>query len=186
MQISQIPNQIVDNFLIFKCEPYSLLLVAHMDFTIRKAKKEDCTQILNLIQELAVYEKAEDQVEISVQDLERDGFGENQFYKSFVAQIKNEIIGVAIYYEKYSTWKGRCIYLEDLIVTENKRGLGAGKALFESVMIEAKKGNYGRMEWQVLDWNDPAIKFYESYSADLDNTWINGRFQREGLKNFKK
>ncbi len=156
-----------------------------MKFTIRKGIKEDCGQMLKLIQELAVYEKAADQVELLLQDLERDGFGENQIYKSFVALIQNEIIGMAIYYEKYSTWKGRSIYLEDLIVTETKRGLGAGKALFESVMLEAKRGNYGRMEWQVLDWNEPAIKFYESYQADLDPTWINGKFRREELKNLK-
>ena len=100
-----------------------------------------------------------------------------------IASSEGEIIGVAIFYEKYSTWKGRCTYLEDLIVTESKRGVGAGKALFEGVINYAKERNSGRMEWQVLDWNQPAIDFYKSYNAELDGTWYNGRFTKEQLQN---
>ena len=102
----------------------------------------------------------------------------------FVAELHDKVLGVALYYEKYSTWKGRCIYLEDLIVTEKHRGIGAGKALFEAVIQEAKQRNSGRMEWQVLDWNQSAIDFYKKYEAELDGEWINGKFRREQLQKF--
>ena len=154
-----------------------------MDFVIRKGYKADCLRTLELIQELAEYEKAPGEVAVSLKDLEEDGFGENSIYKLFVAEQNGEIIGIAIFYEKYSTWKGKCIYLEDLIVTESKRGLGAGKALFEAVIEFAKENNSGRMEWQVLDWNTLAIDFYKSYNAELDGTWYNGRFTKEQLQN---
>lgn len=153
-----------------------------MDFVIRKGRKADCLSTLELIQELAVYEKAPQELDISLKDLEEDGFGENSIYELFVAEQNDKIIGIAVFYEKYSTWKGRCIYLEDLIVTESKRGIGAGKALFEAVVSFAKEKNSGRMEWQVLDWNTPAIDFYKSYSAELDGTWYNGRFTKEQLQ----
>tara|TARA_R110000868_G_scaffold129288_1_gene337908 strand:- start:61 stop:534 length:474 start_codon:yes stop_codon:yes gene_type:complete len=154
-----------------------------MDFVIRKGYKADCLRTLELIQELAEYEKAPGEVAVSLKDLEEDGFGENSIYKLFVAEQNDEIIGIAIFYEKYSTWKGKCIYLEDLIVTKSKRGIGAGKALFEAVIAFAKENNSGRMEWQVLDWNTPAIDFYKSYNAELDGTWYNGRFTKEQLQN---
>ncbi|MFT6165344.1 MAG: GNAT superfamily N-acetyltransferase [Vicingaceae bacterium] len=154
-----------------------------MDFVIREGYKADCLRTLELIRELAEYEKAPGEVAVSLKDLEEDGFGENSIYKLFVAEQNDEIIGIAIFYEKYSTWKGKCIYLEDLIVTESKRGLGAGKALFEAVIEFAKENNSGRMEWQVLDWNTPAIDFYKSYNAELDGTWYNGRFTKEQLQN---
>lgn len=153
-----------------------------MNFTIRKGERKDCKATLQLIQELADYEKASEEAELTEEQLMEDGFGKNAIYNLLVAEQNNEIIGIALYYEKYSTWKGRCIYLEDLIVTESKRGLGAGKALFEGVMKEAKERNSGRMEWQVLDWNTPAIDFYKSYNAELDEEWINGRFRREQLQ----
>ena len=155
-----------------------------MKYTVRKGKLEDCNSYLKLIQELADYEKAPNEVAITVEDLKKDGFGANRIFGSFTAIQDNEVIGMAIYYEKYSTWKGRSLYLEDLIVTESKRGIGAGKALFEAVMIEAKTRNCGRMEWQVLDWNQPAIDFYKSYGAELDSTWVNGRFQKKHLQEF--
>ncbi len=154
-----------------------------MDFVIRKGCKADCLSTLELIQELAEYEKAPEEMVISLKDLEEDGFGENSIYELFVAEQNDKIIGIAVFYEKYSTWKGRCIYLEDLIVTESKRGIGAGKALFEAVVGFAKEKNSGRMEWQVLDWNTPAIDFYKSYNAELDGTWYNGRFTKEQLQN---
>lgn len=156
-----------------------------MGFIIRKAEAEDCKAALDLIHELALYEKAPQEVELSLEQLTDDGFGENPIYELFVAEEESEIIGIAIFYEKYSTWKGRCTYLEDLIVTKNKRGIGAGKALFEAVIQYAKEKNSGRMEWQVLDWNKPAIDFYKSYEAELDGEWFNGRFTREQLQTIK-
>ena len=152
-----------------------------MEFNIRQGKREDCMAVHQLIRELAIYERAEEEFVLSLDQLVEDGFGENPIYFLFVAELNNEIIGVAISYEKYSTWKGRCIYLEDLIVTEKYRGIGAGKSLFEAVIKEASNRNAGRMEWQVLDWNEPAIDFYKSYKAELDNEWINGRFRNEQL-----
>lgn len=156
-----------------------------MSFLIRKGKKEDCRAIRELILELAIYEKAEHEMSLSVEELEADGFGEDPIYNVIIAEQEQDIIGMALYYEKYSTWKGRSIYLEDLIVTESKRGIGAGKALFEEVMREARDRNCGRMEWQVLDWNQPSINFYKSYGAELDSEWINGKFRREQLQQFQ-
>lgn len=156
-----------------------------MDFIIRKGRKEDCKQTLYLIHELADYEKAPQEVTLSLKQLQDDGFGENSIYELLVAEHNGAIIGIALFYEKYSTWKGRCLYLEDLVVTESKRGIGAGKALFEAVIKSAKEKGSGRMEWQVLDWNTPAIDFYKSYNAELDGTWFNGRFTKEQLKQIK-
>jgi GNAT superfamily N-acetyltransferase len=151
-------------------------------FKIRKGLRKDCSSVMALIKELAFYEKAEHEVSLTVEQLEKDGFGDNRIYDLFVAEDDSGIIGIALFYEKYSTWKGRCIYLEDLIVTESKRGIGAGKALFEAVMDEARKRGSMRMEWQVLDWNQPAIEFYKKYDATLDPEWINGRFKYEDLQ----
>lgn len=153
-----------------------------MDFIVRKGEQKDCEATLGLIQELAVYEKAPNEVEVTLDELVEDGFGENPIYSLLVAEQNSIIIGVAIFYEKYSTWKGRCTYLEDLVVTKDKRGIGAGKALFEGVIKAAKDNNSGRMEWQVLDWNKPAIDFYKNYKAELDGEWFNGRFKREQLQ----
>ena len=157
-----------------------------MAFTIRQAKKADCPAVLDLIVELAIYEKAENEVELTLKELEEDGFGPQAIYDLLVAEQEGQLIGMALFYEKYSTWKGRSIYLEDLIVTEKARGIGAGKALFNAVAKEAKKRNSGRMEWQVLDWNQSAIEFYEKAGAELDGEWINCKFRREDLqqKNF--
>ena len=153
-----------------------------MSVKLRKGKKEDCPAVLELIQELADYEKAAHEMELSVEELEKDGFGENSIYDLLVAEEDDKIVGIALFYEKYSTWKGRSIYLEDLIVNHEYRGKGIGKMLFEAVMAEAKKRNSGRMEWQVLDWNKDAIRFYERYGAELDSEWINVKFRREFLQ----
>ena len=159
-----------------------------MEFVIRKGKREDCPAVLKLIQELAIYERAEKEAELSVEELEQDGFGLQAIYELLIAEQHEQIIGMALFYEKYSTWKGRSIYLEDLIVTEKARGIGAGKALFNAVAQEAKRRNSGRMEWQVLDWNQPAIDFYKKAGAELDGEWINCKFRREDLqqKDFDK
>ena len=156
-----------------------------MKILIRQAVSSDSAAILSLIKELAEYEKAPNEVTISLEELEIDGFGENSIYELLVAEQNNQIIGIALFYEKYSTWKGRCLYLEDLVVTKTKRGIGAGKALFEAVIAVAKEKQSGRMEWQVLDWNTPAIDFYKSYQAELDGTWFNGRFTKEQLAHIK-
>lgn len=148
---------------------------------IRKAKREDCGQILELIKALALYEKAENEVSITLAELEADGFGENPIYDCIVAEMDRRIVGMALFYEKYSTWKGKALYLEDLIVTESKRRSGIGKALFEAVIMEAKKRNSGRMEWQVLEWNQAAIDFYKKFAASLDGEWLNGRLSKAQL-----
>lgn len=153
-------------------------------FSIRKGAKEDLSKVLELIQELALYEKAPQEVTITLDELVEDGFGSNPIYGLFVAKQENTIVGIALYYEKYSTWKGRCTYLEDIIVTESKRNQGIGHALFQAVIAVAKERNSARMEWQVLDWNEPAINFYKKYNAELDPEWFNGKLTREQIQEF--
>ncbi len=142
---------------------------------IRKGKKEDIPCVLELIKELAKYEKAEGQVENTVEMMEKDGFGENPIYGFFVAESdKGNIIGISLYYYRYSTWKGKRLYLEDIVVTENERGKGIGKLLFDRTIAHGKEENCTGMMWQVLDWNEPAINFYSKYyQARLDSEWIN-------------
>ncbi|MEQ8927980.1 MAG: GNAT family N-acetyltransferase [Fulvivirga sp.] len=141
---------------------------------IREGAKKDLPQVLELIKELAEYEKAGDQVETTVQQMGRDGFGPNPIFGLYVAEESSEIIGIAIYYYRYSTWKGKRIYLEDIVVTEEHRGKGIGKLLFEQVINKGKAENCTGMVWQVLDWNKPAINFYKKYyQAYLDAEWIN-------------
>lgn len=152
-----------------------------MDIIIRKAEKKDCPRLLELIHELAVYEKAPHEVTVDLEHFEESGFGANPVWWAFVAASPNpskggeeEVHGFALYYIRYSTWKGQCIYLEDLLVTEKMRGKGLGKLLFEEVIEETKRRNFKRMVWQVLDWNEPAINFYKKYNATLDPEWMNG------------
>lgn len=147
-----------------------------MEVKIRKAKSEDMPRVLELIQELATYEKAPDEMINTVENLEKDGFGTDKVFDCIVAEKEGVIVGFALYFTGYSTWKGRTLYLEDFIVSEQYRGKGYGKMLFEEVLKEAKRRNVKRMDWQVLDWNEPAIKFYEKYNATLDGEWFNGRF----------
>ena len=164
---------------------FNLYFCWAMSLRITKGKKEHCKALLELIQELADFEKAPNEVSVSLTQLEEDGFGINPIYEFFVALEDEVVIGIALFYEKYSTWKGRSLYLEDLIVTEKKRGIGAGKLLFENVMQEAKRRNSGRMEWQVLDWNETAIQFYKKYQAVLDGEWLNAQFRSEQLQSIK-
>lgn len=142
--------------------------------TIRAATPEDISALLQLVYELAVYEKAPYEVTNTKELMLKDGFGEHKIFDAFVAEYSGEIIGTAITYYRYSTWKGKCLYLEDLIVTEKYRGIGAGKLLFDSCITFGKETNCQRMVWQVLDWNTPAIYFYKAYGAQLDDQWING------------
>ncbi|WP_282636029.1 GNAT family N-acetyltransferase [Sphingobacterium thalpophilum] len=140
---------------------------------IREAIKSDCPQMLELIRELAIYEKAPDEVTVSLEAFEDAGFGKNPVWGAFVAEVDGAIVGISLYYVRYSTWKGRRLYLEDLIVTEKMRGLGLGKLLFDQTLAYGKACGYHGMVWQVLEWNEPAIKFYEKYKADFDAEWIN-------------
>jgi GNAT superfamily N-acetyltransferase len=152
--------------------------------TIRKGKKEDLQVLLNLIFELAEFEKAPDAVTNTVKDMERDGFGDKPAFEFFVAEIENKIVGIALYFIKYSTWKGIGIYLDDLIVTEKHRGKNIGKDLFQKVIDEAKKINAKQMHWQVLDWNTPAIEFYKKYEASVDGEWLDCKLSEEQIIKF--
>jgi GNAT superfamily N-acetyltransferase len=145
-----------------------------MNTIIRRAEKKDCVRLLQLIQELADYEKAPQEVTVTLEHFEESGFGPNPVWWAFVAEINGRVEGFALYYIRYSTWKGQCLYLEDFLVTEQLRGQGAGKLLFDRIIQEAKDKGYKRMVWQVLDWNEPAINFYKKYNATLDPEWING------------
>ena len=141
---------------------------------IRVATKADIPDLLHLIKELAIFEKAPNEVINTPELMEKDGFGENNIFDAFVAEIDDHVIGMAITYFRYSTWKGKRLYLEDLIVTEKSRGLGAGQLLFQHCIQFGKESECNGMVWQVLDWNEPSIDFYKSYNANLDGGWING------------
>lgn len=148
-----------------------------MDIQIRRAVREDCSRLLELINELAVYEKAPQEVTVTLAHFEESGFGEKPVWWAFVAEIDGKVEGFALYYIRYSTWKGKCLYLEDFLVTERLRGHGAGKLLFDRVIAEAKSLGMKRMVWQVLDWNEPAINFYKKYNANLQAEWLNGSLE---------
>lgn len=151
---------------------------------IRKAHKEDMKAVLELIQELATFEKEPQAVEITVNDLVRDGFCENPLFHCFVAELENEIVGMALYYYRYSTWKGKTIHLEDLIVKEKMRGSGLGFALYSKIIEQGKTDNVRRIEWAVLDWNTPAIEFYKKSGAKVFDDWRIAQMDEQGIFNF--
>ena len=151
---------------------------------IRKATKNDMPSVLELIQELATFEKEPDAVLVTVDNLIRDGFSENPLFQCFVAEVDGEIIGMALYYYRYSTWKGKTIHLEDLIVKENKRGTGAGFALYKEIIKQGKSENVRRIEWNVLDWNTPAIDFYEKSGAKVLGDWRVVHMDDKGIEQF--
>ena len=144
-----------------------------MGVIIRRGVKEDCTRLLELITELAVYEKAPDDVTVTLEHFTESGFGEKPVWWAFVAEEDGAIHGFALYYIRYSTWKGQAMYLEDIIVTEAMRGKKIGKLLFDRLIEEAKEKKFNRIIWQVLKWNEPAINIYKKYNAELDGEWFN-------------
>lgn len=158
--------------------------ILSMKFTIREGEKEDMQSVLNLITELAIFEKEPNAVDITVEDLIRDGFSETPKFKVFVAEEENSVIGIALFYERFSTWKGKTIHLEDLMVTESKRKLGAGKALYTAVLKYAHDHNFNRVAWEVIDWNTDAIEFYKSTGATYLNNWSVVQMNKENLAKF--
>jgi ribosomal protein S18 acetylase RimI-like enzyme len=152
-----------------------------MDIKIRRATKEDCPRLLELIRELALYEKAPQEVSVTLEHFIESGFGEKPVWWAFAATSprpspegeREEIHGFALYYIRYSTWKGQRMYLEDIIVTEKMRGKGLGKLLLDRLIVEAKEKNLSGIVWQVLEWNEPAINFYKKYNASFDGEWVN-------------
>lgn len=154
--------------------------------TIRKGTPQDMSSVLELIRELAIFEKEPDAVVVTVDDLVRDGFSENPLFSCFVAVEDNEIIGIALYYYRYSTWKGKTIHLEDLIVKQEKRGTGAGFALYKEIIAQGKRDNVRRIEWNVLDWNTPAIEFYEKSGAKVLKDWLVAQMDEQGIDAFLK
>ncbi len=149
---------------------------------IRKGTEKDVEPALMLVKELAAYEKAPNEVEVSVSEMKNWGFGVDKVFDFFVAFENEVIVGMALYYYKYSTWKGKCIFLEDIIVTEAMRGKGIGKLLFDEVVKVAKKDKVRRLEWQVLEWNEPAINFYKKYGSVFDGEWINCKLTNHHLE----
>jgi GNAT superfamily N-acetyltransferase len=148
-----------------------------MEIKIRKAISSDCERMMELVRELAVFERAPNEVTVTLNHFIEAGFGENPVWFALVAfaadDPNQEIIGISLYYMRYSTWKGTRLYLEDLIVTEEFRGKGVGKNLFDATVEEAQKLGVSGMMWQVLDWNQQAIDFYKKYGADINGEWLN-------------
>jgi len=151
---------------------------------IRKGIKEDMPAVLGLIKELATFEKEPNAVVVTIADLERDGFGESPLFHTFIAEENEEIVGMALYYYRYSTWKGKTIHLEDLIVKEEKRGSGLGFKLYSELIAQGKCDGVRRIEWNVLDWNTPAIEFYEKSGAKVFKDWLVAQMDEKGIESF--
>ncbi len=151
---------------------------------IRKGEKKDMPSVLELIQELAIFEKEPDAVVVTVADLERDGFGEKPLFYTFIAELEGNIVGMALYYYRYSTWKGKTIHLEDLIIKEEMRGSGLGFALYSEIIVQGKRDNVRRIEWNVLDWNTPAIDFYIKSGAKVLDDWRVAQMDEKGINEF--
>jgi GNAT superfamily N-acetyltransferase len=155
-----------------------------MECILRKAKEADMPAVLDLIKELATYERAPQDVTVTLDELIKDGFGDKPLFEVILAERENDIIGMAFYFYSYSTWRGKCVYLEDIIVKERYRGQKVGKLLFEAVIMHSKAICAKRLQWQVLDWNSDAIGFYKKFGAKLDNSWLNGRLSDEQIQEF--
>ena len=155
-----------------------------MEVNIRAAVSTDCKSIMKLVNELAIYELAPTAVTVTLDEVMDAGFGEKPVWNAFVAEVNGEIVGFALFYIRYSTWKGRTLYLEDFLVTENMRGQGIGKLLFERTILEAKEKGYASMVWQVLDWNEPALNFYTKYESNIESGWLNASLLKEQIQSF--
>jgi GNAT superfamily N-acetyltransferase len=155
-----------------------------MNAAIREATLADCSRILELINELAVYERAPEEVTVTLAEFEDAGFGQKPVWKAFVAEVDAIIVGFALYYVRYSTWKGCRLYLEDFIVTDSHRGKGIGKQLFDTIVLEANEKGFNGMTWQVLDWNEPALNFYKKYEAGIEAGWLNGSLSKQQLASY--
>ena len=155
-----------------------------MNIIIRAGKKADMPSVYRLIQALADFEKEPDAVELTLENLETDGFGSSPLFKTFVAEMDGEIVGMALFYPRYSTWKGPSIHLEDLIVYKDKRGLNIGSQLYAKVIEYGYKKGVKRIEWAVLDWNTPAIEFYEKTGATVLRDWNTVQMSEEAIKNY--
>lgn len=155
-----------------------------MAMIIRKGVLADMPAVLELIQELATFEKEPDAVVVTVADLERDGFGSKPLFHTFIAEVNDETVGMALYYYRYSTWKGKTIHLEDLIVKEAMRGSGVGFALYKAIMAQGKQDQVRRIEWNVLDWNTPAIDFYVKSGAKVLDDWRVAQMDENGINEF--
>lgn len=153
-----------------------------MNCIVRNGRPGDIAQVLELIKELAYYEKAPKEVIVTELSMLKDAFGEKPVFEFLVAEVDEKVVGTAVYYLKYSTWKGTCLFLEDLIVTESMRGKQIGAELFKALVQISKTKQYQRMEWQVLDWNEPAINFYKKFNANFDPTWVNCKLTYEQLQ----
>jgi GNAT superfamily N-acetyltransferase len=151
------------------------------DMNLRIAVKEDCPRLLDLVHELALFEKAPEEVTVTLNEFEEAGFGNKPVWKAFVVEADGVIVGFALYYIRYSTWKGCRMYLEDLIVTESWRGKRVGKLLFDRLIQEARELGFNGMTWQVLDWNEPAINFYKKYEAAIDAGWLNASLSKQQI-----
>lgn len=150
--------------------------------SVRKANRQDCPRMMELINELAVYERAPHEVTVSLSHFEESGFGPNPVWWAFVIEKDGIILGFALYYVRYSTWKGQRMYLEDILVTEQARGHGLGAHLMEALIAEAKERKFSGITWQVLNWNEPAINFYKKFNTRFDDEWVNGILELETHK----
>jgi len=157
-----------------------------MEITIRKGVKKDLPSVLRLIKELADYENSLEEVTITLEDLENDGFGNHPWYWFLVAEKNNQIIGLSFYWVRYSTWKGKFLFLEDFVIKEEYRRQGIGSKLFEETIKICQKLKLNGMIWQVLDWNTPAIDFYKKYNADISSGWLNGKLTKHQIKKIHK
>ena len=152
------------------------------EINLRRARREDCPRMLELVIELAIYEKAPDEVTVTLEHFTESGFGPNPVWWAFVAEMEGRIVGFALYYIRFSTWKGQRMYLEDFIVTDECRGRGIGRLLFDRLIDEAKEKGFNAIAWQVLKWNEPAINFYKKYNATFDGEWYNSAIEMQNVK----
>jgi GNAT superfamily N-acetyltransferase len=162
--------------------PQAIFLVNSM-VNIRIGEKGDLPDLLLLVKELAIYENAENEVETTLESMEADAFGGQKLFNFLVAEVENEILATAVYFYTYSTWKGKTLYLEDIVVNQQHRRKGIGTLLFNHLLFIAKNENVKRMSWQVLNWNEPAIEFYKKIDTIFDSEWINCKLTFDQLQN---